>query len=497
MNAVVQQVELPRAELLRFSALDSIFYGNHFFPKTIRQSSPEFHKDFWYGFENPNYDFFAAEIFRGGAKTTLTRIGLSKRIAFGISRNILTVAIAENMAMHTVRWIKKQIEQNRLWTETFMLRKGSKWSDEWIEIVNESCECAINVIAKGMTSGLRGLNLDDFRPDFIQCDDIESDETVGTEDQRNKAQDQFFGALVPSLAPRSEAPHRKLAFLQTNLHKESLLSRASKDPTFYYVRYPKLIEQPDGTLKSAWESRFPTEEAIREKEDYVRRGQLHVWLREFGCKIVSRETAPLDATQLRYYKALPTTLSYYVGLDPASAGSDKKYAHKTATVCIGVDERTGDVYLISYNAQKGKNPDEMWTWVLSAYRTFRPRKIGTETVGFQKVLEWYFKTKMQETRIFFPIFPFNDRRSKPNRIIQAYTGLASQGKLWVHENHTEFVTAYTEWVEGQDNDLLDAGAQAITLANPWMMISDNEDDIIGGGEDDIEELSFDEESSAP
>ena len=468
MNAVLKPVEIPRAELLKLCAVDSIFYCKQFFPKTFRQGSPDFHRDFWQKFRDPSYDLFGAEMFRGSGKTTLTRAGLSQRIAYGISRNILSVAISESMAIHTIRWLKKQIENNSYWTDTFMLRKGTKWADDWIEIINIPMDCNINVLAKGMTSGLRGLNLDDWRPDFIFCDDISNEETVGTEEQRAKNSELFFGALVPSLAPRSEAPLRKLVLMQTGLHKEDIINKAHNDPSFKTVVYPKLVDDSLTGPRSAWEERFPTAEVIRERDEYSKRNQYHVWLREYGCKIVSRETAPLDFSWLRYWKTLPTNLQYYIGLDPAI--SQKKQAHRTAGAVIGVAP-TGDVYLTEYFAQVGKNPDEMWTWLLAKYRQYRPRKVGVETIAFQKFLVWHFQQKMQESKTFFVIDEVQDRRGKADRIIQALSGLASQGKFWVHESHTAFVQGFTDWTENVDWDLGDATAQAITLANPWLSSS--------------------------
>lgn len=253
MSAVLQQqIELPRAELLNLCAVDDTFYCKTFFPKTFRQPTPPFHRDFWNKFNDPEYDLFGAEIFRGGGKTTLTRAGISKRVAFGISRNILSVAISESMSILTLRWLKKQMENNTYWRETFMLQKGSKWADDWIEIEHIPMGFTINVIAKGMTSGLRGINLDDWRPDFIFCDDISNEETVGTEVQRIKNSELFFGALVPALAPKSEAPLRKLVLAQTGLHKDDIINRAHNDPAFQTVVYPKLIRGEDGTERSAW-----------------------------------------------------------------------------------------------------------------------------------------------------------------------------------------------------------------------------------------------------
>lgn len=498
MSAVASPdvIPLSREELFRLCAVDGVFYSRTFFPKTFRQGSPAFHRDFWTKVEDPAYDFFAAEVFRGAGKTTLARSFISKRIAFGLTRNTLAVAISESMAIHTVTWLRKQIENNTFWTETFGLRKGKKWTDDWIEIYNEPFDCVINVIAKGMTSGLRGLNLDDWRPDTIYCDDICNEENTATPEQRNKTYELVFGAMVPSLAPKSEAPHRKFVLTNTGLHKEDAIYKAHEDPSFVTVKYPKIVEI-NGVEQSAWEERFSTEEVLKEREEYKIRNQNFVWLREYGCKIISRETSPLDATRLRRYKTLPTNLVVSTALDPATSALNpnvKKAGrlHKTAAATWGMDKRTGDLFLLSYFSQRNVDPDEMWTWLADNYRTFRPQYIGAETVAFQKMLKWYLQKKMQEDRLYFVIREINDKRAKSARIIQAHSGLGGMGKLHIGENHHEFHSQYEAWTEGTDIDLLDASAMAISMLNPWM--------IQGSGGNTLEhdeEGNYDDEKDIP
>jgi hypothetical protein len=451
--------------------VDQELYCHQFFPKTFRSKSPGFHKDYWSKIENPDMDYFGAEMFRGSAKTTLARAAISRRVAYGISRNILSVAISEQMAANTVRWMKKQVEHNTLWAQTYGLVKGSKWSDDWIEIYHTICDTTINVIAKGMTSGLRGLNLDDWRPDFIYCDDICNEENTGTPEQRTKTSELLFGALAPSLAPKVEAPLRKLVLTQTGLHREDCINLAHLDSSWHTVKYPKIYRDEEGAWVSAWPELYPIDAILQEKESYIRRRQIHVWLREYECKLVSSESAAFDPEWLKYWKVLPTTMAVFIGIDPAS-DSKRKEAHKSAICAIGV--YAGETYLLEYYAQKGKNPEELWTALTGMRRRWgaKVRKVGVETVAYQKMLHWWFKQKMVETNDFFLIHEFNDRRSKADRIRQAFSGIASNGKLWVSENHTDFIREFTEYTDNVDFDLLDAGAQAISLANPHMLSLD-------------------------
>ena len=471
-SSTESKLQIPRAEVLRLAAVDDFFYCRHFFPKTFRQGSPDFHRDFWNAFNDQTRDYFAAKMFRGSAKTTLTRAAVSKRVAYGITNFTLMIAISEKKAIQNLLWLRAAVEKNVAWTSTFGLQAGKKWTDNWIEIINVPLQMTINIVAVGMTAGLRGQNLEDYRPDTILCDDICDEENVGTPEQLEKTSDLYYGAVAQSLAPKSEAPLRKLMLLQTPIKKGDLIESTQNDPAYATVTHTKLIETREGP-QSIWPERFPTEEVLQEKDDYTRRNKLHIWLRENMCKIVSRETAPLQEDWLREYVVLPTQLDYYIGLDPASR-KKKKNIHKSAGVVIGVNKQTANTYLINYFAQKGKNPDELWDWVVSMYRIYRPKKIGVETIAFQDMLAWYFQKKMVETQTFFPITEVQDRRGKADRIEQAFSGIGSQGRFFISPNHTEFKQGWTEWDGESDWDLGDAGAQAVALANPWMIIGNGE-----------------------
>jgi hypothetical protein len=463
MNTIAFQ---KTEELFLTCAAEPILYCHTFFPRTVRQDTPDFHVDFWRKLEDDTFDFFGAEVFRGGAKTTLCRLALSRRIAYAVSRNILSVGVSEGMSLLTSRWVKKQVEFNSLWAQTFKLSPGKKWTDEFFEIYNGWEDCTIAVTAKGMTSGLRGLNLDDYRPDLIYCDDICNEENTATEDGRKKIRDLIFGALVPSLAPKSEAPKRKFVLTNTALTKEDPIVEAHSDPTFQTVKYPKIITKEDGTMESAWPSRWTLEECLAEKKAYTAKRRLYIWLREYGCKIVGNGETAFDASWLDQWDVLPSDLDTYIGIDPARAKGKK--AHKAAIVCIGVQRSTGNVYFLETWADKGKNPEEMWTVLYSMLLRWRPKKVGVESVAYQQVLAWYFRQKMLETRVFFPVHEFEDRRTKDERISQAYSGLGSMRKLFAHPQMTEFREAFEEWVFGMDIDILDAGAIAVCEANPWM-----------------------------
>lgn len=449
-------------EILSFGAVDPLFFTHTFFPKTARQASPDFHEDLWTLLENTDR-YVGIEMFRGSAKTSLARICCAKRVAYAISRTILFVSSSQAHAVRSVRWLKAQITHNRAFAEFFQLSKGAKWKDDEIEIINGLENCRINVIAVGLTGQIRGLNLDDYRPDFIIIDDPDDEESTGTPEQRRKQSELFFGALQNSLAPASECPTAKMALLQTGLHREDLINTCHKDPSWTTIKEPCFVYGSGGRPEeSAWPERWTFDTLMKEKRAYVARGQIHVWLREMECKIVSSETALFNPTFLKFYEDLPETMITFIGIDPAS--SEAKDAHKSAIVCWGVYR--GKAYLLDYYTARGKNPEELWTEFFRMATTWNPRLVGIETIAYQRTLAWYFRQKMAATNTWFAIREVQDRRKKSDRIVQAHNGRLYNGQMHVRREHAEFIEALTDYTAEEDFDILDASAIALDLSTP-------------------------------
>src|SRR3990170_4154689 len=126
-------VAIGPQEAVSLGAQSLTKYGKLFFPRTFRQDSAIFHEDVGRALYSPAR-FNPFEVFRGGAKTTLLRVYTSQRAAYGISRVIMYVSISQAHSIFSVRWLRRQVMYNTKWANTFGLRRGSKWTDEWAEI---------------------------------------------------------------------------------------------------------------------------------------------------------------------------------------------------------------------------------------------------------------------------------------------------------------------------------------------------------------------------
>lgn len=473
-------------EAIRLGALSLRWYGKLFFPSTYRQDSPGFHDDVGAALYNPAYRHVAFKIFRGGAKTTILRVFTSQRVAYAVSRTILFVSLSQAHSMHSTRWLKRQFLYNHRWRETFNLRQGSKWTDEILEFYHGTEEVPITVIALGITGQIRGVNIDDYRPDLIVVDDPCDLENTSTPEQRAKTDELMFGALEKSLAPWTEAPLAKMALLQTPQNEDDVIEKCSRDPEWHTVTYGCFDENG----RSRWEARFPTEVLQKEKMAHIHRNQLALWMREMECKLVKSERKSFNIQWLRYWDVLPDNMVVIVPIDPAS--SDEPKADKQAAAALGFSNLKLDtgrsimrVFLLEYRIVRGDMPDELCNWLFDVIMRWHPRKLVVEKVAYQRVLAWIIEREMRARRIWIPVERWpekgTERRSKADRIIQsfAHSGLAPYGNFYCRKEHTEFIQQFVDFapdVEGED-DLIDC--IAIGLA------SMNIDEFIEGEYEDV------------
>lgn len=452
-------------DVITAAAVNSEFYGRFFFPKACRQASPEFHVELDDVLDRPENRYVAIEAFRGSAKTTKLRIFTSKRIAYGISHTILFISDAEKHAVKSIEWLKNNVEYNHKWSSAFRLRKGGKWSETEVEIIHGVEEYPIRVLASGITGQIRGINIDDFRPDLIVVDDPENEENANSPENRQKISNLFFGALEKSLVPASENPDAKMVILQTPLNRDALIEVLRRDPSWVSRRYGCF--NTDGT--SRWETRFPTATLLRDKQSHIARNQLSLWMREMECKVITQETATFKAEWLQYWDVLPEGAVYYMAVDPAPPRSEKALATNAntdyqAVVIIAI---YGDkIFLAEYSNTRDKNPDEFAMDFFRLVLKYNPILIGVESTAYQRMLAWFLKKAMETRRHYVRIKEIDDRRSKAIRIRQAITNRAFSRQIYVHRSHVEFIQQFCDHPDISHDDLLDAFAMAIDLVYP-------------------------------
>lgn len=458
MQSVTERVSAD--EMISLCAVDNALYERTFFPKTVRQESALFHSEMDRLLDS-NERYIAMKCFRGSAKTSKVRMRTSKRIAYGISHTIMIVSNSQGHAVKSLSWLKKQVEFNSRWSQTFQLRRGKKWSEEEVEIIHGVDSYPITVLAVGITGQIRGLNIDDYRPDFIIVDDPDDEETTGTPEQIKKTAAFFFGGLAKSLAPESEASSAQMLLLQTPFVNGDLIDVCSQDPQWHCVTFSCF----DGNGQSTWPARWTTEILEKEKEAHLKRNQIALWMREMECQVVPEGGASFNPDNLLYYDTLPDDMVKVIAIDPAS--SELKTADDQVIMVLGFHK--SDVYIIEYSACKGEMPEEAGVKVIEYCRNHRPLGIIVETVSYQRVLKHFLENKMRESRVFCTVHGTDrkDKRKKSDRIIQAIGSTAGYARLKIKSTMSKFIEQYLLYnpTAKMHDDVLDAAAIGIDFGN--------------------------------
>lgn len=453
-------VSVDPKEAVLLGSTSTVAFGKLFLPKTFRQDSAPFHDELSAAL-NTIYRYTVVEVFRGGAKTSFLRVFTLQRIAYGISRTIMYVSISQAHAVSSVRWLKKQIQFNTKFAQAFNLRPGSKWTDEVIEIYHGIDETPITVLAMGITGQIRGFNIDDYRPDLIVADDVVNEENSATKQQQEKLAALFFGGLVNSLAPATECPTAKVVLLQTPLDRKDLAETCMNDPQWHGIRFGIL----DENNRSRWEARFPTKTVLEEKQAAIARRQYSLWMREMECKIVASEDKHFDISRLQFWDVVPDGGFCLLCIDPAS--SDSPDADENVVMALYF--YGAQVYVLDYHNARGVMPDEVANRFFEYTMQYRPRKAAVEIVSYQRVLKWYLEQEMVKRRIFVAIDPIQEKRSKPDRILQTLGGLVHMGLLYVKPHMVDLIEQLDRY-NPEDRtalvDIIDCLAIGVTASNP-------------------------------
>jgi len=472
MSAVIEAALSP-TEIVQLGAVDSIFFSRYFFPTECRQASPQFHRELWNLFERNR--FSNAQLFRGSSKTTIARMFTAKRIAYGLGHTILYVSKSEGHAILSVEWLKQQIEYNDEFKSIFDLRPGDKWTAGDIEILHGTDKYPIRVMALGSSGSIRGVNVKGFRPDTIVVDDPCDEENTATPEQRQKLTELFFGGIKESLVPASEDPTACLALLQTPLAADDLTDVCFKSSEFKSMRVGILDSEDEETAESMWPARWTKEEILKEKRSAIERNQLSIWMREKMCRLTARETSEFRAEWLKYYEVLPPAAMYIGAIDPAPVMNEasRMRGAKTDLQAIMVCAYwRGNKYVVEYETARDQDPEAVARAMERMGRKYPIRRWGVEGVAYQRTLKWFLEREMQAGRMkHMRIVELGTKgqgipRGKYERIVQAHSGRASSGCLFVKKDHYQFIEDFTSFPSVRYKDLLDVSAMCDMTLTP-------------------------------
>ena len=420
--------------------------------------TPQFHREIFELISRNQRVVIAAP--RGHAKSTVCSVFYPLHAAlFQRRTTIRIISAASDLAEDFLRKIKWELEHNTVILEAFGRMKTKKWTESHIILKN-----GVSIQAMGINSQTRGP-----RPDLIVCDDIETDDSVASEDRRASMKEKIYKALINSLSADGQ-----LIWVGTVISHLCLIWEALNDDskTNWVKRIYKAYE--DGIEDEAhvlWPSLY-NHQWLQDKKAEV--GTMF-FASEYMNDPASDENAPIKEHHIRrWYNVgeLPEARTGVITLDPAySEGKDSDW--KVATL-VTIDARNNR-YL--EEVVRTKEPlNQYMQMVINLWYKNRDRvtSVGVPCKGVEKGFFNSFINECARKGVALPIAELDNSfsvggrviRTKIKRIIAALQPHFEQGRYVVGSHMGFVVDELLSLGKSRHDDVTDCMAYAEQILQP-------------------------------
>lgn len=405
---------------------------------------------------------------RGCSKTTLVNASVILSVLYKLVEYF--VYISESQRPHAedqLATVERELSDNErilaLWGQLVPPKSARETNrSDQIEFLN-----GVIGAAKGRGSQIRGMNKFAIRPDLIIMDDIENDESILTEESRDKTKKWVYRTVEPALVRIRKSG--RIINLGTIRHTDDISQTLARDKQYTTVTFGAI--DPDGDM--LWDHYMTKDRLERERERYASVGQLY----EFGLEYMSR--ADLDSQakfkpsyyqNYRYYEPPEFIRDYLIrciAIDPAI--SDDPRACYCALAVIGLSPK-GMYHVADLVMKIGMAPDEQVKAYFELAKRWQCTRFLVETISYQKALKHLLKEKMFEEQMWFEIesaekIPGNDK-SKHIRVEGILQPRMAAGVVSFNQRWPELEAQFADWGHAK-KDGPDVISMALVGADPY------------------------------
>lgn len=354
-----------------------MLFGQTYFPEHFPTLHPVIHTDMLALMVSDN-KLKDVAFPRGHAKSTVITFLLTLyRICFLERRFIVIVSDSEDKAKDFVVRIRTELEHNRKLIRDFGFKGGFK-STDWAK-TDFTTSTGVRLVAKGAGQSCRGLIHIDTRPDMYVLDDIETNETAGTDGILNF----ILTDVLPSVNKRGLYD---VCYVGTILRDMSVLHQMLINPEWCSAKYECLDD--NGNMLAPM--LLPKEDYDKTKRMYSQLGKMSVFYSELhNNPMVADEERSFkeDYFQRIPYKDVPDGCKYYIAYDPALPPSGRtklKRVDKSAIIVLATDSKQ-NWYIVKIFGNRD-TPSDNRKLLLSLQKKFNPDVIWMETISAQRAM---------------------------------------------------------------------------------------------------------------
>jgi hypothetical protein len=457
-----EQVNVETRQIIQALKIDFEFFIEFFLGEQIDLGVPAFHNEIWGYMTDQSKERILLAIPRDHAKTTLAKLSVIWHWLFTHHRFCVylsnTNAIAKGACKDIIEFLS-----HPNFIQVFGRAKEIKSSENeslWIyEIIMPGGKPKRLILrAVGQGQQMRGINIDNQRPDFTVVDDVEDNDNTGSELLQKKLDKWIFGPFLKALARR-----KKILWLGNMLTKTSLLARLSRNPKWNPVVFGAIVRDTiNNRLVPLWPEKWSLAQLIEDFKEYQDMGLVESWMCEMMNMPGFGENG-FAAESINYWAvgSPDEYIATWITVDPAfgqNAANDE-----TAVAVHGIHRDTGQPGTIAI-AHGRVDEHEMFRIILGQALYWNAWVWGVEAVAAQRVLISLFHMLLAPMMLnhHIEILPLMSGRGDP-KVSRIRSFVALMGKKdWAIPSGdfdiTTQILLYDQRKKDQEDDIIDACA---------------------------------------
>ena len=451
-----------RAEIIRQLEVDGEFFIEFFLSAELTSPVPYFHYgEIWPLLTNTAMQRVLLAIPRDHAKTTLSKLAVVWYFLFSSHRFCAylsnTNTIAKNACKDVINYMKSPNFESVFGKVKFTKESDtdSLWQFEITLLDGRVKKCILRAVGYGQQ--MRGINIDNQRPDITVIDDVEDLENTESELQQKKLDKWIFGTYLKALARK-----RKIIWLGNMLQKTSLLARLSIRPNWNPVKFGCLVKDAEsGALRPLWPDRWSMAELIEDFEEYRDLGLIETWM----CEMMNMPGHGVDGFTIEQINFAPVPgpdeiQAAWLVLDPAFG---ERATNDDSSITVHVLPKNGPPMVVEHRTGRFRE-HEMFDHMYELGLKWNAWVWGIEAVAAQRVLIPFFELllmgKLMNHQV--QLLPLMAGRGDPKvGRIMAWVSLMAKGEYAVYEGAIEITSQLLDYnmkKSSNRDDLIDSCA---------------------------------------
>lgn len=449
--SIDQVHELARHDLDFLAALAA--------PDIFKYCFPPVYLTLWnwlleYIFKERDFSKLALGLPRGFAKTTLLKLFIVFVILFTNRRYILVMSATATLAENILRDVCQFLNEPNIKRVFGDWQLGVERDTQPVKIFGYRGRTII-LGAIGAEGSVRGLNIDNARPDVMIFDDVQSRDNADSPIQADKLYNWMLGTAM-----KAKANTGCLTLFIANMYPtpNSILRKLKNNPT--WVKFIAGGILADGT--SLWEELQPIAQLVEEFKSDLAAGKPGI----FFSEVLNDETASTN-TQIDLSKIPEWTLvdgdipaGNFIIIDPSN---DKT---RSDNVAIGYFEVHNSKPNCMELIEEKLNPGDIIRTAIRLAIKHNCRVVAIESVAFQySLLYWSNFICVQmgiEGIMFLEVYP--GRSTKVTRIVSMFGDLV-KGEIGLHPDVRAQVYLQAMQYNPLRKDNVDDGLDVLTYAH--------------------------------